>query len=185
MDSFQQVRNDPNLVNEQRIHKLIQERYFRSEKTLLDLAEKHGVSASSTLLQSNGCSYVYLATGTIGLTQSYVPFIGALPNPARYWENLAEKTGIPRLNLLEEDRLAGVREIYGLLAHNPVGRDFSESSQKLGMIQFCVPSADAKEWVVELSMEEIIASYTTEAKSNVRRLPTLRAPKRKEIDKSS
>lgn len=160
MDAFQQVANDPNLVDAQRIHKLHQDRHFRMEHTFFDIASKHKLPASPTLLQDNGYTYVYVATARIGFTQSYVPYIGALPHPAKYWEKLAEGTGIPRLALCDEpEGIMGIRNFYGLLTHNPVGKRFTEEDQKLGMIQFSVPSMDAKEWVVELAIEEIVSAY--------------------------
>lgn len=178
MDVFQQVAQDPNIVPEQRIHKLHQDRHFRMEDALFKLAVKHGMPASTTLLAENGYPYVYVARNQIGFTESYVPYIGAMPKPAKFRERLAEATGIPRLGLGDEPAdILGIRNFYGLLAHNPVGKNFDEQQQRLGMIQFCIPSMDTKEWVVELAIEEIITAYPQDRTQETIR----REPQRREV----
>jgi hypothetical protein len=171
------VRADPNVVGEQRIDKLYQDRHFRMEHLLTMLAREHGLACSSTLLSENNRHYVYCAKGAIGLTQTYVPAIGAMPKPARYREQLAAMSDIPkfpRLDLGDEpsEVLLG-KDFYGLLAHNPIGKRFSEHDQRLGMIQFCAPVKDCSEWAVQITIEEIVAGYERVApgKKADRRLP--------------
>src|SRR3546814_7516787 len=72
-----------------------------------------------------------------------------MPKPARFRERLAAINDImrsPRLDLGDEPRevLLGKR-FYGLLAHNPAGKRFVESDQRLGMIQFCLPMKDCSD----------------------------------------
>jgi hypothetical protein len=100
-----------------------------------------------------------------------------MPKPARYRTQLAamnDLTNEPRLNLLDQppDTLLG-KDFYGLLAHNPAGRRFIESEQRLGMIQFCVPVRDFSEWAVQLTIEEIVSEYeqASPTRKPVRGLP--------------
>lgn len=162
---FHTIENDPNVVPEQRIDRLRQDRHFRMESLLSTLAVRHGLKRSHTQLVENGQHYVYVTGGDIGLTQSYVPAIGDLPKPARYWERLASMNDIPRLDLGDEPaEVLVTKSIYGLIAHNPVGSRFEEDAQKLGMIQVCVPNRDAKSWALELALEELTAAYTADVK---------------------
>lgn len=159
-DVFAQIAADPNILDEQRIDRLRQDRHYRMEHLLSSLCDRHGIVKSHTLLAENSQHYVYAVSGVIGMTQSYVPTIGELPKPARYWERLASANDVPRLDLGDEppEVLIG-KSYYGLIAHNPVGKRFDANEQKLGMIQFCVPSKDGKAWAVELAMEELTAAY--------------------------
>jgi hypothetical protein len=75
-DTFEQVRNDPTALNEQRLDKLYQDRHFRMEHLLATAAEQHGFACSRTILAENNRTYVYATKGAIGLTQAYVPSIG-------------------------------------------------------------------------------------------------------------
>jgi hypothetical protein len=165
IDVFSQIKNDPNMVLEQRIDRLRQDRHFRMEHVLSSLSDRHGIAKSHTSLAENSQHYVYAAKGDIGMTQSYVPTIGDLPKPARYWERLASANDIPRLDLGDEppEVLIG-KQYYGLIAHNPVGRKFDADEQKLGMVQFCVPSQDSKIWALELSIEDLTSAYPEDKK---------------------
>jgi hypothetical protein len=167
-DVFSQIAADPNLVPEQRIDLLRQHRHFRMENVVSVLADRHGIVKSHTLLAENSQHYVYATRGEIGMTQSYVAAIGELPKPARYWERLASANDVPRLDLGDEppEVLIG-KSYYGLIAHNPVGRHFDQDAQKLGMIQFCVPTKDGKAWAVELAIEELAAAYPVDRKEVV------------------
>lgn len=176
-DVFHQVRAEPNLVENQRIDLLYQFRHCRMEFLLKAAAEKYEIPCSPTVLEKNGRYYVYATKGAIGMTQSYVQTIGAMPKPAKYLERLAAMNAIPRSpRLLLGDEPPEVfvgKDFFGLLAHNPVGKRFSEQDQGLGMIQFCVPVQDHSEWAAELAISEILLAYEVEAPSEKpdRRLP--------------
>jgi hypothetical protein len=176
-DVFQQVRTDPLLVDTQRIDLLYQYRHCRMENLLHQLAKRHNLSCSPTLLQENGRFYVLAAQGDVIMTQSYVPTIGAMPKPAQYLKRHAavnEITRSPQLGILDEPtELFLQKGVYGLLAHNPVGKRFAEADQRLGMIQFCIPVEDHSAWAAELLVEEILDAYDTQAPSETkdRRLP--------------
>lgn len=161
-DSFFKIKNDPNILKEQRIDCLRQLRHFHMESLVSSLAERHGLVRSLTKLEDNGQHYVYVTGGDVGLTQSYVPAIGELPKPARYREWLASMNDIPRFDLGDEppEVLIG-KSYYGLIAHNPVGTRFHEDEQKLGMVQLCVPHKELKSWALELAIEDLTAAYPT------------------------
>jgi hypothetical protein len=160
-DEFHEVANNPNVVKEQRLDRLHQQRHFRMERELMALAEKFGLDHSTTWLECNGRCYVYVASGAIGLTQAYVPYMGAMPNPRRYRERLASRNEIPRLDLGDEpEGVILAKEFYGVLAHNPMdGKVFGEEGQRLAMLQLCVPTGDGKAWGAELAIEEILSAY--------------------------
>lgn len=159
-DIFNEIANDRAILPQQRIDKLLQDRHFRMEKLLIDLASRHGLANTTTRLVENNRCYAYVTRGDIGITQAYVPDIGHLPQAARYRERLAEAMGLPRLDLGDEPTEALIgKQFYGLIAHNPVGRRFLPDDQKLGMIQLCFPAVDCKAWAVEFAIEEIIAAY--------------------------
>jgi len=163
LDIFHEIKSDPNALDEQRLDKLYQDRHFRMERLLADLAKKHGLACSPTILDENNRRYVYVTKGSFGLTQTYVQAIGGMPHPARFRERLAAMNGIPdepRLDFGDEPREVLLeKEFYGLLAHNPVGKRFIENDQKLGMIQFCVPSPGCTRWALQLTIQEIISAY--------------------------
>jgi hypothetical protein len=166
-DVFEEIRNDANIAPEQRIDMLYQVRHFRMEHLLARIARQYGWLATATLLVDNNRHYVYVSQGAIGLTQAYVSAIGAMPQPARYRERHAlinELERTPRLDLGDGPvpQVAFGKEFYGLLAHNPIGKRFEAAEQALGMIQVCVPKKDMLEWLVELTIEEIIGGYETE-----------------------
>ena len=163
LDEFHAVLNDKNLVHNHRLHKLLQDRHFRMEHLLSSVAQEHSLAVSSTLVVENNRRFVYVANGNLGLTQSYVKTIGAMPKPARFREQHAAMNEIsrsPRLDLGDEP--SGVilgKDYYGIIAHNPIGRRFDEDCQRLGMMQFCVPFGDCSGWAAELTIEELLSAY--------------------------
>ena len=164
-DAFAEVANDAGLMLEQKIDFLLQRRHFRMEKLLVDLAMRHGLSHSMSLIVQNSRRHAYVFNGDVGMTQSYVQAIGSLPQPAKFRERLANNMELPRLDLGDEPEGAFImRKLYGLVAHNPIGRRFNEEEQKLGMIQFCLPSVDCKAWAIEFSVMEITSAYPSAPK---------------------
>lgn len=165
-DVFQQVRHDPNLIDDQRIDFLYQSRHFRMEHLLKRLAERHGVAYSPTLLVDNGRKYVFASKGRVGITQAYVPAIGDMPKPARFRERHSALNAIvaaPSFDFgLEPAELLLPKQFYGVITHNPVGRRFEEVDQALGMIQFCVPVAGCTSWAAQFTLHEIVAAYAVE-----------------------
>lgn len=169
LDVFHSVTGDTTVVDEQRLDKLYQDRHFRMEHLMKTLAEDHGLDCSPRLLVDNNWHYVYVASGAVGMTQSYVPAIGAMPKPAKFRERLAKMNQVgksPRFNFGDEPPgLLKLKDFYAVVAHNPVGKRFQEDHQRLGMMQFCVPFADFSDWALELAVEEILVAYDALAPS--------------------
>ncbi|QGM46509.1 hypothetical protein [Methylocystis heyeri] len=163
-DAFAEVAADKGTLEDQKIDDLLQRRHFKMERLIVDLAKKHGLAHTLSVIVQNNRRHAYVYTGDVGMTQSYVKSIGSMPQPARFRERFANAMSIPRLDLGDEpDGAFIMRNLYGVIAHNPIGRRFNETEQKLGMIQFCVPAIDCKAWGVELTLSEIIDSYPAAA----------------------
>lgn len=169
-DEFENARHDTTTVPEQRLSRLILNRVFRLDWELAEAAKAHSLPATSKPLPENAWNYTYVIAGGFGLTQSYVPAIGSLPKPAKFREDLAKAAGVPRLPL---DDLYQVKEFYGLLAHNPVGKNFAEGDQQLGSLQFCIPCRDMNSWVFAMSVPELLSHYPAAVKKTSKgRAPT-------------
>jgi hypothetical protein len=157
---FAEVDADRKIIEAQKIDDLLQRRHFKMEKLVVDLAMRHGLSHSVSVITQNNRCHAYVYGGDVGMTQSYVQAIGSLPQPAKFRERLANSMAIPRLDLGDEpDGAFIMRNLYGVIAHNPVGRRFRAEDQKLGMVQLCVPAIDCKAWAAEITVAEIIDSY--------------------------
>lgn len=159
-DVFAEVKADKGIHPDQKIDDLLQRRHFKMEKLIADLAELHGLSCSLTVIAQNNRRHAYVYHGDVAVTQSYVQAIGAMPQPARFREKLANTMSIPRLDLGDEPPGAFImRNLYGVIAHNPLGRRFHPDDQKLGMIQLCIPAVDCNTWAAELAVAELVESY--------------------------
>lgn len=167
-DVFAAVDADKNILPSQKIDDLLQRRHFRMEKLLVDLAIRHGLLHSTSVIPQNSRHHAYVFNGDVAMTQSYVQAIGSLPQPAKFRERLASSMDLPRLDLGDEPQDAFVmRNIYGLIAHNPIGRRFHIEEQKLGMIQFCLPANDCRAWAVEFTVTEVLDAYPTAPQRDV------------------
>ena len=164
LDRFQLVRHEPTTLQEQRLPKLIADRVFRMDWELAQAAETFGLPATSKPLPENSWYYTYVIAGDIGLTQSYVPAIGALPKPAKFRNDLAMAAGVPRLPIDDPAEIYQVKHFYALLAHNPVGKRFTEEDQKLGSLQLCIPCKDMNSWAFAMSVAELLSYYPAAAK---------------------
>lgn len=159
-EAFQSIRNNNGIAREQRMAALQQERYFRAERQLQVLAESVGIAASFTAIANNASTYCYIAGGDLGMTQAYVPCIGSFPKRAVFRNALSAANIIPRFDLGDEpEDMLSPKPKYALLAHNPVGGEFSEESQRLGLLQVCVPSSDFTYWGAQIMIPEIVAAY--------------------------
>ncbi len=170
LDAYHQILNNPNVLASQRLDMLYQDRHFYMEAMLKTLADKHGLASSETLLAENNRTYVYASIGAVGLTEVYVPAIGEVAKPARFRERYSSINGAirnPGLDLgLEPRELLEVKAFYGMIAHNPAGRKFTEDDQTLGMIQLCVPVEGCTSWAAQFSLQEIISAYEVKTESD-------------------
>lgn len=181
LDVFKQIENDRNVLAEQRLDNLYQQRHFRMENLLKTLADGHGLATSATLLVENNRRYVYVSKGSVGLTQAYVPAIGEMPKHARFRQRHSAMNAIaaaPGLDFgIDAPELLELKAFYGLIAHNPGGKRFSESEQALGMIQLCVPASGFKSWAAQITLQEIISAYpATRTEAKPERGPVWKAP---------
>lgn len=167
-DVFADVAADKNILPDQKYDDLLQRRHFRMEKLIIELAIKHGLSHSMSLIVQNNRRHAYVFKGDVAMTQSYVQAIGSMPQPAKFRERLANSMDLPRLDLGDEPDGAFVMpNLYGLIAHNPIGRRFNAEEQKLGMIQFCLPATNCKAWAAEFTITEILDAYPSVTKKDV------------------
>ncbi len=167
-DTYQEVAHNPTLLPEQKLASLRQTRPFRMEWEMAQSAKACGIPCTTKPLADNDWRYAYAVSGVFGFTQSYVPVLGALPQPAKFRDALAEAARIPELNLEDlSTELFLPRQYYGLLAHNPLGHTFTEDHQKFGSLQLCVPFIDMKGWALEIGVWELISRYPTATKKAV------------------
>ena len=179
-DVFADVHADGNVLRDQKIDDLLQRRHFKMEKLIVDLAIRHGLSHSMSLIVQNNRRHAYVFKGDVGMTQSYVQAIGMMPQPAKFRERLANSMDLPRLDLGDEPDGAFVMPtLYGLIAHNPIGRRFRADEQKLSMIQFCLPATDCRAWAAEFTIAEILNAYPVAPKKD---LPKRSMPWKKQSD---
>jgi hypothetical protein len=182
-DSFSGVKADHNLLDEQRQHKLYQERYFKMEYELVSAARDTGLSASANLIGTNLCHYAYVARGRVGMTQSYVAVSGEIPKPAAFRKQLAEMAEFKRVLRLplsdEPFELVTPKSVFGILLHSPVGRRFTAEEQTLGALGFFIPYEDCSGWAAQFAVSEIIAAYAPAEEREDRATPI-----RKKIDKT-
>jgi len=167
-NAFADVDADKSVLPDQKLDDLLQRRHFKMEKMIVDLAIQHGLSHSMNVIAQNNRRHAYVFKGDVAMTQSYVQAIGMMPQPAKFRERLANSMELPRLDLGDEPDGAFVMPtLYGLIAHNPVGRRFRSEEQKLGMIQFCLPASDCRAWAVEFTVAEIIDAYPAAPKKDL------------------
>ena len=164
VDTFEQIRHDPTVLPEQRIHKLKYDRCFRMDNELAQAAKAFGLPFTAKPLAENNWHYVYATVGEFGITQSYVQKIGDLPAPAKFRERLADAANIPRFPLDDDPEIFKPRQFYGLFTHNPVGQVFSYDMQKLGSLRLCVPYKGMKGWALEIPVVELTSLYPADMK---------------------
>ena len=177
LEEYSEVQHSMTTLAEQRLFKLCHNRCFRMDWELSEAARAHGLNVTTKELPLNKWHHTYVTCGAFGLTQSYIPRVGDLPHPARFRESLAAAANCPRLPLDEPEEIYSVKDFYGLLAHTPVGRCFSEAEQKLGTLMLCVPDRTMKSWALSCSVPDLVAMYpeVRESKETGRTLPTWKA----------
>lgn len=179
IETYAEIAASPTTLEHQRIFKLNQDRCFRMDWELYTCARTHGLIATANLLPENQWYHAYAVSGSFGLTQSYVPTVGDLPQAAKFRERLAEASRCPRLPFDDPEEIFAVKEFYALFAHNPVGRTFTEEHQRLGSLMFCVPSRDMRSWAADISVPELLSLYPAKkAATKTGRAPTWKAPEK-------
>lgn len=164
-EEFAAVADNVTTLAEQQIFKLNQDRCFRIDFELHEAAKAHGLNVTAKELPNNKWHHTYVTSGSFGFTQSYVPRVGDLPQPAKFREALAEASNCPRLPIDDCAEIYAVKEFYALFAHTPIGRRFVEEEQKLGSLMLCVPDRLMRSWALSVGIPEIIAVYPADEKT--------------------
>lgn len=172
-DAFAEVAGDAAVLPQQRSDDLVQRRHFKAEKLLADMAAAHGFSGSTTAIPENRRHRVYVFRDELGMSQAYVTHMGAMTKDAKFRRQHAKAAKMPRFDLGDEaEGVLDPRSVYGIIAHNPVGRHFNAQDQSLGNVQLCIPDPTCRSWEFEIGITEIIESYAPIGRSvDPRRTP--------------
>jgi hypothetical protein len=159
LDEYAEMAHKTARIRSQRRFNLFDERFYRIDHELFEAANDFGLSVTADPLPENTWRHVYVSCGEFGFTQSYVRRPGDLPQPARFREKLASAGNMPRMPLTEPEDIYELKDFYAIFTHSPIGDEFSEERQRLGMLMFSVPFADMKGWAVNISVPELVAEY--------------------------
>jgi len=184
LDEFAEMKHKTARIESQKRFNLIDERWYRIDHELFEVAERFGMTVIAHPLPENTWRYVYASCGKFGFTQSYVRKTGDLPKPARFRERLASAARMPMLPLTEAKDVYEVKDFYAIFTHNPIGDKFSEDHQKLGSLMFSVPHQDMKGWAINISVPELITAYPATRKDDGKeRGPTWKRDDKEEGEK--
>lgn len=172
---YQEIAEDPDYLAAQKPNMLWQQRHFRMEALVAKIAKSNDVPVSEEPIISNKCAYAYLCPGRIAITQSYVSDTRKLPRPAAFRRQHAAMNLFsvePQLDLGDKIvEISEPKQVNGILIHSPVGFKFDDESQKLGTLGFFVPNYDYTDWIVNLSLTELLAAYKPVTKREDRAIP--------------
>lgn len=173
-DAYAEVAADKAVLSQQRSDDLVQRRHFKAEKLLADIAAAHGLGGSTTAIPENRRHRVYVFQKGLGLSQCYVTHVGAQAKDAKFRRQHAKAAKMPRFELGDEaEGTFDLRSVYGIIAHNPVGRLFNSDDQTLGEVQLCIPDERCRSWEFEFGIAEILAGYASPVRAvDPRRTPT-------------
>ena len=88
-DAFQQVSNDATVLEDQRSAKLLDERFYSSERALHRAATDADLVASTQKIEVNNWNYTLVRGGGVCLIQCYVQSPSDMTRPARFREQHA------------------------------------------------------------------------------------------------
>jgi hypothetical protein len=57
--------------------------------------------------------------------------------------------------------LFDISRVAGIVVHGPASKNFDEKEQRLGFLNFCVPSEDYRRWEINIPVPEIISMFQT------------------------
>ena len=169
LSEYHRIKDDPSTLDDQKGARLLDDRYYRIETELHDAAQEAGLPVTARPVAQNSWTFVYVKSNGVGFTQSYVPRQGDFPpNKAKFRQQLAAESALPRFDLGDDDiRVFQPCDFYALIAHNPLGKDFSEDKQHLGGLQLCVPDSAMESWLLQMSIVEIISMYPADSKETL------------------
>jgi hypothetical protein len=173
-EAFAAVHNDARVLAGQKPAKLLDERFYLSERALHDAAVAAGAVSSDQKIAINNWVYTIARVGAVSLIQTYVPTPEDFARPAKFREAhhaaLNDFLSRPQFALGDvSPAIFDISKVAGVVVHGPVGRPFTEAHQRIGFLRFCVPSEDYRRWEVNLSVAEILAAFSsTEAEAGQR-----------------
>lgn len=159
-DMYEQIKHDGTVLDSQKICKLQQDRPFKIDWVMAEVAKRHGISCSTEAVPNNGWNHAYAVSGNLGITQSYVPTFNDFPQHAKFREALSKASKFPQLEFEDQEAFNKEYEFYGLIAHTPIARRFDEQSCKLGSAQLCIPHPGMNEWALTVGLLELESLYT-------------------------
>ena len=162
-EAFESVDKDARILPGQKKAKLLDERFYLSERALHDAAVTAGAVSSGQKIAINNWVYTIARVGSVSIIQSYVPSQIDFARPAKFREQHAALNNFlsrPQLALGDvSPEIFDISNIAGIIIHGPRGRPFTEAFQRLEFLNFCVPSEDYKRWEINLPVPEILAAF--------------------------
>lgn len=164
-EAFAAVDHDTRILTGQKAAKLLDERFYLCERALHDSAIAAGAASSDQKVPINGWVYTIVRVGTVSLIQSYVQTPDDFTRPAKFREQHAALNGFlrqPQIALGDvSPALFEPSTLAGIVIHGPINKKFDEAAQRVGFLNFCVPSEDYKRWDVKLPVAEILAAFNS------------------------
>jgi hypothetical protein len=162
-ETYHSIENDPHVLSDQRLFKLLDSRFYLAEITLDRIAREHRLIVSPQKIAINNWRYVLVRGGGVCLVQSYVQSPAELARPARFREAHVAINGflnapqLPLADVLPE--VFDIAKVNGILTHGPIGKDFTEDSQSLAFLNFTVPDNSYSVVSINIPVLEIIARF--------------------------
>jgi hypothetical protein len=95
--------------------------------------------------------------------QAYVQSPSDFARPARFREQHAALNDfLSRPQFAFGDippSIFDIARVAGIIVHGPVSKKFDEEQQRLGFLNFCVPSEDYRRWEINIPVVEIISTF--------------------------
>lgn len=186
-EGFASVEGDHRILKAQKPAKLIDDRFYLAETALNDAAVAVGAVSSGQKVEINGWAYTLVRSGGVCMIQAYTKTPSDFARPARFREQHAALNDFLRRPQFAfgdiPASLFDVSRVAGIIIHGPASKRFNEEHQRLGFLNFCVPSQDYRFWEVNIPVTEIIAGYGSESHISEQRdiaRPTPRRDQKKE-----
>jgi hypothetical protein len=166
-EAFAAVQADPRILAAQRPAKLLDDRFYLAERALHDAAIEGGVTSSGQKIEINKWVYTLVRSGGVCMVQAYIPTPEDFARPARFREqHAALNSFLQRPQFAFGDvppEIFEVAKVAGILVHGPVSKVFDEEGQKIGFLQFAVPSLDYQYWEMNIPVSEIVSTFRAQA----------------------
>jgi hypothetical protein len=164
-EGFASVEKNPLILPAQKPAKLLDDRFYLAETALHESAKDSGAVSSGQKVEINGWVYTIVRSGSVCLMQAYVQSPSDFARPARFREQHAALN-----NFLSRPQFAfgdippslfDISRVAGIVVHGPASKNFDEKEQRLGFLNFCVPSEDYRRWEINIPVPEIISMFQT------------------------